>query len=44
MAAIDLFHGRGRHCVAWQNPRNPHMRIQLMVHEGVMEMNGEHPQ
>jgi hypothetical protein len=22
--SLDLFHG---HCVAWQNPRNPHMRI-----------------
>jgi hypothetical protein len=24
---IDVFHGRRRHCIAWQNPRNPHMRI-----------------
>jgi hypothetical protein len=28
---IDLFHGRRRHCVAWQNPRNPHMRIGWLV-------------
>jgi hypothetical protein len=23
-AYIDLFHGRRRHCVTWENPRNPH--------------------
>jgi hypothetical protein len=27
MLSIDLFHGRHLHCVAWQNPWNPHMRI-----------------
>jgi hypothetical protein len=30
---IDLFHGCRRHCVAWQNPRNPHMRIGWLVNE-----------
>jgi hypothetical protein len=28
---IDIFHGRRRHCVTKQNPRNPHMRIGWLV-------------
>jgi hypothetical protein len=28
---IDLLHGPSRHCVAWQNPIIPHMRIGWMV-------------
>jgi hypothetical protein len=28
---INIFHGRRRHCVAEQNPRNSHMRIGWLV-------------
>jgi hypothetical protein len=35
--SIDLFHGRRRHCVAWENPRNPHMRIGWLVNEDNFE-------
>jgi hypothetical protein len=34
---IDLFHGSGGHYVAWQNPRNPHMRIGWLVNENHFE-------
>jgi hypothetical protein len=33
VSGIDLFHGSGGHCVAWQNPRNPHMHIGWLVNE-----------
>jgi hypothetical protein len=39
--SIDLFHGRRGHCVAWQNPRNPHRRIGWLVNEMSLR-NGSH--
>jgi hypothetical protein len=47
LSAIDLFHGCRRHCVAWQNPRNPHMRIGWLVNEDNLDRalslrNGSH--
>jgi hypothetical protein len=37
----DLFRGRRRHCVAWQNPRNLLMRIGWLVCRETGEIHRE---